>query len=79
MTAKAGKSNTQAAAQDAASSIQDQVAGIPAAAQAALLLGLTMALSNSVATDKGGKCQKMYVQLIQERTLVLSTQDLHSI
>jgi hypothetical protein len=33
-TAKAGISNTQAAAQDAARSILDQVAGMPAAAQA---------------------------------------------
>jgi hypothetical protein len=40
-----GTSNTQAAAQDAASSIQNQVAGMPAAAQAALLQTLTAALS----------------------------------
>jgi hypothetical protein len=45
----------RAAAQDAASSIQDQVAGMPAAAQAALLQTLTAALSKSVAEDKGGK------------------------
>jgi hypothetical protein len=46
----------RAAAQDAASSIQDQVAGMPAAAQApALLQTLTAALSKSVASDKGGK------------------------
>jgi hypothetical protein len=36
-TARAGTFNTRAAAQDAASSIQDHVAGMPAAAQAALL------------------------------------------
>jgi hypothetical protein len=54
-TARAGTSNTRAAAQDAASSIQDQVAGMPAAAQAALLKTLTAALSKSVAEDKGGK------------------------
>jgi hypothetical protein len=34
-SARAGTSNTQAAAQDAARSILDQVAGMPAAAQAA--------------------------------------------
>jgi hypothetical protein len=54
-TARAGTSKTRAAAQDAASSIQDQVAGMPAAAQAALLQRLTAALSKSVAEDKGGK------------------------
>jgi hypothetical protein len=45
--AKAGTSNTRAAAQDAASSIQDQVAGMPAAAQEALIQRLTIALSKS--------------------------------
>jgi hypothetical protein len=54
-TARAGTSNTRAAAQEAAISIQDQVAGMPAAAQAALLQTLTAALSKSVAEDKGGK------------------------
>jgi hypothetical protein len=54
-TARARTSNTRAAAQDAASSIQDQVAGMPAAAQAALLQTLTTALSKSVAEDKGGE------------------------
>jgi chemotaxis response regulator CheB len=47
-----------AAAQDAASSIQDQVEGMPVAAQAALLQTLTAALSEPVAGDrtlKGGK------------------------
>jgi hypothetical protein len=38
-----------------ASSIQDQVAGMTAADQAALLQTLTAALSKSVAGDKGGK------------------------
>jgi hypothetical protein len=41
--------------QDAASSIQDQVAGMPATAQAALLQTLMVALSKSVAADKDGK------------------------
>jgi hypothetical protein len=54
-TARAGTSNTRAAAQEAASSIQYQFAGMPAAAQAALLQTLTAALSKSVAEDKGGK------------------------
>jgi hypothetical protein len=55
-TARAGTSNTRAAAQDAARSILDQVApGMPAAAQAALLQSLTAALSKSVAADKGSK------------------------
>jgi hypothetical protein len=58
MTARAGTSNTRVA-QDAASSIQDQVAGMPAAGQAALIQTLTAALSKSVAGDKGGKRQKM--------------------
>jgi hypothetical protein len=59
-TARAGTSNTRAAAQDAASSIQDQaIAGMPAAAQAALLQTLTAALSKSVAPDKDGKRWKM--------------------
>jgi hypothetical protein len=53
--ARAGTSNTRAAAQDAASSILDQVAGMPAATQAALLKTPTAALSQSVAADKGGK------------------------
>jgi hypothetical protein len=55
--ARAGTSNTRAAAQDAPSSIQDQVACMPAQAadQAALLQTLTAALSKSVAGDKGGK------------------------
>jgi hypothetical protein len=54
-TARAGTSNTRAAAHDAASSIMDQVAGMPAAAQAALLQTLTAVLSKSVAADRGGK------------------------
>jgi hypothetical protein len=41
--------------EDAATSIQDQVAGMTAADQAALLQTLTAALSKSVAGDKGGK------------------------
>jgi hypothetical protein len=53
-TAKEVTSNTRAAVQDAASSIQDQVAGMPASAQAALRQRLTMALSKSIAADKGG-------------------------
>jgi hypothetical protein len=56
-----GTSNTRAAAQDAASSmIQDQGAGMPAAAQAAPLQTPTTALCKSVGADKGGKrSQKM--------------------
>jgi hypothetical protein len=54
-TARAGTSNTRAAAQDAATSIQDQVAGMPAAAQAALLQTLTAALSMVGADRKGSK------------------------
>jgi hypothetical protein len=54
-TARAGTSNTRAVAQDPSSLIQDQVAGMPAAEQAALFQTLTAALSKSVAGDKGGK------------------------
>jgi hypothetical protein len=54
-TARAGTSNTRAAAQDAASSIFNQVVCMPAADQAALLQSLTAALSESVVGDKGGK------------------------
>jgi hypothetical protein len=59
-TARAGTSNTRAAAQDAASSSQDQGTGMPAAAQAALLQTMTAALSQSVAADKGSKRSKMF-------------------
>jgi hypothetical protein len=80
-TARAGTSNTRAAAQDAASSIQ--VAGMPATAQAALLQTLTAALSKSVAEDKGGKRRLevacCIVQLIKRRTLVFSAWNLFGI
>jgi hypothetical protein len=67
MTARAGTFNTWAAAQDAASSILDEVASMPAAALKRLLSiangeepiklidTLTAALSKSVAADKGGR------------------------
>jgi hypothetical protein len=65
---RAGLSNTRrAAAQEAASSFQDQVAGMPTAAQAALLQTLTAALSKSVV---GQGWQALgNVQLIKRRTL----------
>jgi hypothetical protein len=50
-----GRAHPTHNAQDAASAIQDQVAGMSAADQAALLQTLTAALSKSVAGDKGGK------------------------
>jgi hypothetical protein len=59
--------------QDAASSIQDQVAGMPAIfAQAALPDSLTAALSKSVAADKGGKRQKTCATSRTENTCALS-------
>jgi hypothetical protein len=59
-TARAGIINTWVAAQDAGSSIQNQVAGMPEAIQAALLslqtiIAAPLRVSKSVAPIKGGK------------------------
>jgi hypothetical protein len=54
-TARAGTSNIRCRSRRCELNCKDQVAGMPAAAQAALLQTLTAALSKSVGADKGGK------------------------
>jgi hypothetical protein len=69
---KGGTTKTRVAAQDAASSIQHQVSGMPAAAQAALLQTLTAALSQLVAADKGGPSVRRCAINKTENTCALS-------
>jgi hypothetical protein len=74
MIARAGTSNARAAAQDAASAILDQVAGMPVAAQAALLQRLMTALIKSVAAAAQGRQVLEVVQLMKptQNTCALS-------
>jgi hypothetical protein len=83
-TTKAGTSNTRTIPQGAASSIQDQLADMPAAAQAPLRRLIsgdspTVALAKLVAADKGGKCYRSCAADEKENTCALNLQRLHGI